>query len=103
MYIFYVLYQTYQVLPMFYIDHQRRQLNVGQNHIEEVSKIIEEKYWVNPEDVSAYQLLTDGTAIDILDKEEGMIESDRIDEVSKTLNEEFDLLQNIELGIEQNG
>lgn len=69
---------------------------VGQNNKQEVNKIIEEKYWVNPSEVSAYQLLTNGTAIDILDKEEGMIESERIDEVSKELNEEFDKLMNIE-------
>ncbi len=70
---------------------------VGQKHKQETSKIIEEKYWVNPEEVSAYQLLTDGTCINILTSEEGMIESDKIDEVSRTLNEEFDKLMDIEL------
>ena len=69
---------------------------VGQNHREEANKIIEEKYWVNPKDVSAYQLLSDGTCIDILDREEGMIEADRIDEVSRIINKEFDDLMDIE-------
>lgn len=69
---------------------------VGQNNHEDGNKIIEEKYWVNPDEVSAYQLLTDGTCVNILDKEERMIESDKIDEVSRIINKEFDDLMNIE-------
>jgi predicted ATPase len=72
---------------------------VGQKHKKEVNNIVEEKYWVNPAEVSAYQLLSDGTCISILDKEVGMIESERIDEVSRTLNNDFDKLQDIELGV----
>jgi predicted ATP-dependent endonuclease of OLD family len=69
---------------------------VGQNNHEDGNKIIEEKYWVNPDEVSAYQLLTDGTCVNILDKEERMIEADKIDEVSRIINKEFDDLMNIE-------
>jgi hypothetical protein len=70
--------------------------HVGQNHKEEANKIIEEMYWVNPEDVSAYQLLSNGTCDNILDKDEGLIEADKIDEVSKIINRQFDNLMNIE-------
>lgn len=70
--------------------------SVGQNHTEKVSKIIEEKYWLNPEDVSAYMMLTDGTCEDIMDREEGMIKAEKIDEVSNVLSEQFDELMNIE-------
>lgn len=69
---------------------------VGQKNKEEANKIIEEKYWVNPNDVSAYQLLIDGTCRDILDREESMIEADKIDEVSRIINQQFDNLMNIE-------
>jgi hypothetical protein len=71
---------------------------VGQKHAEEVDKIIEKKYWLNPEDVSAYMLFKDGFE-DIIDRQEGMIQVERIDEVSRKLNSDFDLLQNIELGV----
>lgn len=69
---------------------------IGQTHKEEANKIIEEKYWVNPDDVSAYQLLSDGTCKNILDRDESLIEADKIDEVSRTINKEFDELMNIE-------
>jgi len=70
---------------------------VGQHHEQETNAIIEKKYWVNPGDVSAYMLLTDGTCEDILDKEENLIKAEKIDEVSGFLNEQFDALLNIEL------
>ncbi len=71
----------------------------GQSHPEETEKIINKKYWLNQEDISVYMLLPDGTCEDIMDGEEGMIKADRIDNVSRKLNSEFDLLQDIELGL----
>ena len=70
---------------------------VGQKHKEKVSDIIEEKYWLNPNDVSAYMMLEDGTCEDIMDREEGMIDSIRIDGVSDILSEEFNKIMAIEL------
>ena len=69
---------------------------VGQEHKEEVNKIIEEEYWINPNDVSAYQLLIDGECEDIFDREENLIKADKIDEVSRTLNQQFDDLLKLE-------
>jgi hypothetical protein len=73
---------------------------VGQKELEAVNKIIDNKYWINPDDVSAYMLLTDGTCEDILDREENIIQAEKIDSVSRQINHEFDLIQNIKLGIE---
>jgi energy-coupling factor transporter ATP-binding protein EcfA2 len=70
---------------------------VGQDHEQETNVIIDKKYWINPNDVSAYMLLTDGTCEDILDREENLIRAEKIDEVSGFLNEQFDALLNIEL------
>lgn len=70
---------------------------VGQKEPVEVNKIINNKYWINPDDVSAYMLLTDGTCEDILDREEKLIRAEKIDSVSGFLNEQFDALLNIEL------
>ncbi len=71
----------------------------GQTHKEKVNEIIEEKYWLNPKEVSVYRLLGDGTCENIV-AEEGLIEADKIDEVSRTINESFDALLDIELGTE---
>lgn len=72
---------------------------VGENHKREINKIIEEKYWVNPYEVSAYQLLANGTCESIID-ESGLIMAEKIDVISRQINNEFDLMQDIKLGIE---
>jgi predicted ATP-dependent endonuclease of OLD family len=70
---------------------------VGKNHYEETAKIIEEKYWINPDDVSAYMLISNGTCEEILDREENLIRAEKIDGVSEFINKQFDALLNIEL------
>jgi AAA15 family ATPase/GTPase len=70
---------------------------VGKQYADKVDKIIHEKYWLNPNDVAAYELKTDGTCDDIFNREENLISAGRIDEISNTLNEQFDELLNIEL------
>lgn len=71
---------------------------VGQDNKEEISKIIEEKYWVNPNIVCAYQLLPDGTCENII-SEDGLTMAEKIDSVSRKINEEFDLIQDIKLSV----
>ena len=70
---------------------------VGQKHQQETNAIIDKKYWINPNDVSGYMLLSDGTCEEILDREENLIRAEKIDGVSGFLNEQFDALLNIEL------
>jgi predicted ATP-dependent endonuclease of OLD family len=70
---------------------------VGKIYPDEAEKVIERKYWLNPNDVSAYELKTDGTCEDIFNREENLIGAEKIDEISNTLNEQFDALLNIEL------
>ncbi len=74
---------------------------IGQLYNDEADKIIEKKYWINPDDVSVYMMLPNGECEDIFDREEGMIKAEKIDEVSRKLNSQFDLLQDIELGIHE--
>jgi predicted ATPase len=68
---------------------------VGQNHQKDVSKVIDQKYWINPKDVSAYQLLTDGTAKNIIDEELKQIDAGKLDEISRSINEEWDKISDI--------
>jgi hypothetical protein len=71
---------------------------VGQIHKSDAEKIVDSKYWINPSDVSAYMMLKNGRHKKIIDSD-GLIQAEKIDDVSRALNNEFDLLQNIELGI----
>lgn len=69
---------------------------VSENHPEEVKHIIEKKYWINPNDVSVYMLLSNGECEDIFDREEGLIKAEKIDGVSNILNEQFSSLLNLQ-------
>ena len=68
-------------------------------HKNAVNEIIGEHNWVKPDDVSCY-LMKGGEAFSIKD-DEGLIEASTIDSVSKELNEEYDKIINIEIGIAQ--
>ncbi len=71
----------------------------------EVNEIINRRYWMNPQDVSAYSILGDKNqahlekAEDIMDREENLIKAEKIDGVSNDINEDFSTLINIEMGI----
>ncbi|MFN8284867.1 MAG: AAA family ATPase [Chitinophagales bacterium] len=67
---------------------------VGENNSEKVNEIIEKKYWLNPKDVSAYMLTTDGFAENII-AEDGLIMTEKIDAVSDVLNGLYDKLLDI--------
>ncbi len=67
----------------------------GLDHFNEVDKIIPSKYWLNPQDVSAYRLNEGGISEEIIDKE-GLIKTQKIDEVSTLLNTEFNKVFDLE-------
>ena len=50
----------------------------GQLRNKETDEIIEDKYWINPNDVSAYMMLSNGTCEDIFDREEGLIKAEKL-------------------------
>lgn len=70
---------------------------VGQKDYAGTNAILNEEFWLNPDDVSAYMLYTDGRCEDIFNREEGLIDAGKIDGVTNTLNEEFNALLNLEL------
>lgn len=76
---------------------------LGQKKENAVGAVMDKKYWLNPNEVSAYRMLEDGTCRDIMDKsDEGilLIKAEELDEISGVLNEQFDALINIELSSE---
>lgn len=70
--------------------------SIGKRDKEKTAHVIDERYWINPEDISAYMLKSDGTYEDILDRETGLIKAEKIDQVSDELNEQFNALINVE-------
>ena len=73
---------------------------VGQTNEEKVSRKMNKKYWLNPDEVSCYRMLSDGTAENIID-DDGLIKAEKIDEVSKGINKEFNDIMDIELGVDE--
>ncbi len=77
---------------------------VGKTQKEKVNKIVEEKYWVNPEDVKAYRLFSnnsDGTEQENLILEDLQeISIDYLDGVSSEINAIWDKIMEIEFNYE---
>jgi predicted ATPase len=73
----------------------------GKKYDKAVNDIIGRKYWMNPNDVSAYMMLPDGTCEDIMDREENLIRADKIDSVSSIINEEFNEIIDLEYNVNQ--
>lgn len=69
---------------------------VGQEKTEKASEIVNKLSWLAPEKVNAYMLTSEKGAERIIDDELYMIKAERIDEVSRTLNEDYDKLLDIE-------
>lgn len=64
-----------------------------------VMNIVEKRYWLNPNEVSAYMMLPNGKCVDIMEREgehNGLIKAEMIDGVSSELNVEFDQLLKLE-------
>jgi AAA15 family ATPase/GTPase len=64
---------------------------VGSQNAQEVGKRINKNLWLNRDKVYA-ALVKNGQVEDIIDKELNIIQQERIDEVSKEINNEFDFL-----------
>ena len=68
---------------------------VGGIDREKTKAILEEKYWLNPDEVSAYRLTTDGGYENLMDEEIKQIKAERIDEISREFNKDYDAMLDI--------
>ncbi len=68
---------------------------VGKINGTEVESKIPKKYWLNPNDVSVYQLLTNGTCENIMDEELKQIKVEKIDEISEVLSTQWHQLADL--------
>lgn len=69
--------------------------NVGQSRFNAVADIVNKNLWINYLNMSAY-FVSQGVYKDLLDEETKMIDSDKIDEVSSQINDEFEKLYELE-------
>jgi hypothetical protein len=71
--------------------------NSSEEHREAVSKIVDKRYWVRPEDFRAYKI-ADGKLESIYKNETGDLDADYLDNVSGKIAEEFTNLLEIQYG-----
>jgi energy-coupling factor transporter ATP-binding protein EcfA2 len=69
--------------------------NLGEINFDDTSNVIPEKKWLNPIDVSAYILKTDGTCENIMDEELKQIKVEKIDEISEVLSTQWHQLADL--------
>jgi energy-coupling factor transporter ATP-binding protein EcfA2 len=72
---------------------------VGKSKKKESQKIISQKYWVNFDDVGAW-FVKNGSVTSILDPKLKQIKAEKIDEVSRKLNREYDKLSDLEYEVD---
>jgi len=59
--------------------------------LKEIEEVMPKENWLNPDNFNAYTII-DGTAIQIFDRENGLIDDNVIDEVTDEMNNDFDQL-----------
>jgi predicted ATP-dependent endonuclease of OLD family len=64
---------------------------IGKIHVDEVAKKIDKRLWIDRENVFA-GFVQSGVVTDIIDSELNLIQQERIDTISSSINEEFDYL-----------
>jgi hypothetical protein len=92
-----LLMTTHSPYILTSLNNLMQAYQTGKVEPEKADAIIAKQYWLNPDDVSAYMLLPDGTCRDIMNREEYLIEAEEIDSVSRKLNKEFDELLTLEI------
>ncbi len=90
-----VLLTTHSPYALTSLNNMMLAYQVGQIDGKKTTELVDEKYWINSEDVSAYLMKSDGTAEDIMDYEVKQIKADRIDEVSREFNRIYDEMLDI--------
>jgi predicted ATPase len=92
----YMFFTTHSPYILSSINNLLYAYKIGKQKPAEVNEIIDEKYWLNSEDVSAYILTENGKAEDLMDYDNNQLKAEQIDEVSRSINNEFDKLLKLE-------
>jgi predicted ATPase len=70
---------------------------IGQKNKIKVGEIISKEFWINPNDISAYQILLNGKCENLI-AEDGLMRAEKIDHVSNLINNEYDQILGIKYG-----
>lgn len=70
---------------------------LGNMHKEEINQIIPEDQWLTMADVSAWKIENDSSIHSLIETEMKMIKAEEIDEISTTINKEFDKMFDLEM------
>lgn len=95
-----ILITTHSPYVLAALNNMLNAYKSGQIDKERTTAILPEQYWLNAEEVTAYRLMPDGTAKDLMNRELSMIHSEEIDEASGVINRQFDDLVTIQLEAE---
>jgi len=90
-----VLLTTHSPYVMTSLNNLLYAYNLGEKEPVDVDKIIDKRYWVNPEEVSAFRLLPNGTCENIMDEELKQIKVEKIDEISEVLSKQWHQLADL--------
>ena len=90
-----ILFTTQSPYTLTSVNNMMFACQVGKIDSSKASNIINEKYWISYENVSAYLLKADGTAENIMDDEVKQIKAEKIDEISRQFNKEYDEMLDI--------
>ncbi len=90
-----LLLTTHSPYILLTLNNLMYAFEMGKINTEEVEGKIQKKYWLNPNDVSVYQLLTDGTCENIMDEELKQIKVEKIDEISEVLSTQWHQLADL--------
>jgi predicted ATPase len=91
-----IIITTHSPYVLSVINNLMYAYKVGQKNPKKVGEIVNKQSWLAPERVNAYMLTSEKGSERIIDDELCMIKAERIDEVSRTLNEDYDKLLDIE-------
>jgi energy-coupling factor transporter ATP-binding protein EcfA2 len=91
-----MLIATHSPYILAALNNMMSAYRAGNKDVEATEKVLPKQYWLNHEDCSAYRMMPDGTCKDIFNREEGLIHSEEIDEISGLLNNQFDKTLNIQ-------
>ncbi len=94
-----MLITTHSPYILTSLNNLMQAFQTGKVEPEKADAIIPKQYWLNPDDVSAFMLLKDGTCKDIINREEHLIAAEEIDSVSTKLNAEFEELLKLEIRV----
>jgi predicted ATPase len=77
------------------INNMMYAFQMGKIDLERTSRILDKKYWLNPDVVSAYYLKSNGEIENIMDYEIMQINGEKIDSASEIINDEYDKMLGI--------